>query len=76
MSFAWHLRQVKALLAEGEKSGELHVEGGTAEIRARCMQEAIVFPPSIVLAAGTHGAHALARDTVLRGAVARRRAKK
>jgi AcrR family transcriptional regulator len=76
MSFAWHLRQVKALLAEGEKSGELHVEGGTAEIRARCMQEAVVFPPSIVRAGGTRAAHALARDTVLRGALARQRTKK
>ena len=76
MSFAWHLRQVKGLLAEGEKSGELHVEGGTAEIRARCMQEAIVFPPSIVRVAGTRAAHALARDTVLRGAVVRQRTKK
>ena len=76
MSFAWHLRQIKALLAEGENSGELHVEGGTVEIRARCMQEAIVFPPSIVSAAGTRSAHALARDTVLRGAVARQRTKR
>ena len=75
-SFAWHLRQVKALLAEGEKSGELHVEGGTADIRARCMQEAIVFPPSNVRAAGTRAALALARDTVLRGAAARQRTKK
>jgi AcrR family transcriptional regulator len=76
LSFAWHLRQLKALLAEGEKSGEIHVEGGNVDIRARCMQEAIAFPPSIVRVAGNRAAQALARDTVLRGAVARRRAKK
>jgi len=75
LSFSWHLRQIKALLSEGEKAGSLHVEGANAEIRARCVQEAIVFPPSIVRAAGPRPAQALARDTVLRGAMPRRRAK-
>jgi AcrR family transcriptional regulator len=75
LSFAWHLRQIKALLSEGERSESLRVEGRSAEIRARCVQEAIVFPPSIVRAAGPRAAQALARDTVLRGAVPRRRAK-
>jgi len=74
LSVAWYLRQIKALLAEGDKAGEIHIEGGNAEIRARGVQEVIAFPPTIVRAAGTRAARALARDTVLRGAMARRRA--
>ncbi len=75
LSFAWHLRQIKALLSEGERTESLRVEGSNAEIRARCVQEAIVFPPSIVREAGPRAAQALARDTVLRGAVPRQRAR-
>ncbi len=75
LSFGWHLRQVKALLAEGERAGELHVEGANADVRARCVQEAIVFPPDIVRGAGRRAAQALARDTVLRGALVRSGAK-
>jgi AcrR family transcriptional regulator len=75
LSFTWHLRHLRTLLSEGEKSGELHIEGATADIRARCLQEAIVFPPNIVRSAGARMAQALARDTVLRGALARARAR-
>ncbi len=75
LSFAWHLRQIKALLSEGERTESLRVEGRSAEIRARCVQEAIVFPPSIVGAAGPRAAQTLARDTVLRGAVPRQQAR-
>ncbi len=74
LSFGWHLRQLKALLAEGDKAGEIHIEGANADIRARGLQEVITFPPTIVRAAGALAARALARDTVLRGAMARRRA--
>jgi AcrR family transcriptional regulator len=70
LSFTWHLRQIKALLAAGAKA-DLHVEGPTADLRARCIQEAAVCPPNIVHAAGARAAQALARDTVLRGALTR-----
>lgn len=70
LSFAWHLRHLKAILSDGERAGELHVEGVSAEVRARCLQEAIVFPPNIVRAAGRRAAQTLARETVLRGAAA------
>ncbi|HZU81039.1 MAG TPA: TetR/AcrR family transcriptional regulator [Acidimicrobiales bacterium] len=73
LSFGWHLRHVKAVMTEGEKSGEFHIEGATADVRARCLQEAIVFPPNIVRAAGHRAAQGLARETVLRGAVTRPR---
>ena len=75
LGFSWHLRHVKALLLEGERTGELHVQGANADLRARCLQEAIVFPPNIVGAAGTREALALARETVLRGAIIRSRTK-
>lgn len=73
LSFGWYLRAVKALLAEGSKVGEIHIEGGNADIRARGLQEVIAFPPTLVRAAGVRPARALARDTVLRGAMARPR---
>jgi len=75
LSFSWHLRNVKALLLEGEQADDLHVEGAGVDVRARCLQEAIVFPPNVVRAAGTRSAQALARETVLRGALARARAR-
>ena len=72
-SFLTHLRQIKALLAEGAKSGDICVVGPTADLRARCLWEAIVFPPNIMRAAGTRSAQSFARDTVLRGAMVRSR---
>jgi AcrR family transcriptional regulator len=75
LSFLRHLRQIKALLAEGAKSGDISVEGPTADIRARCVYEAVMFPPSIIRAGGVQTARAFARDTVLRGAMSRRRAR-
>jgi AcrR family transcriptional regulator len=68
-SFNWHLRQLKGLLAEGARSREIHIEGPTADLRARSLQEATTCPPSVV-SAGTGAAHRLARETVLRGAIA------
>ncbi len=69
--FTWHLRQVKALLADGAQAGEIQVEGAPADIWARCVYEAAVVPPSIIANGGIRGAQALARDTVLRGALTR-----
>jgi AcrR family transcriptional regulator len=76
LSFLRHLRQIKGLLAKGAKSGEIHVDGPTADLRARCVYEAIMFPPSTIHAAGLRAAQAFARDTVLRGAVVRQRARR
>jgi AcrR family transcriptional regulator len=64
------LRHVRALMAEGVKTNEINYEGGSADIRARCLLEAIWGAGTPVGAAGIRGAHALARDTVLRGAAA------
>jgi AcrR family transcriptional regulator len=62
------LRQVKSLLAAGVRAGEVRIEGANADMRARCVVELIWTPETIVRSAGPAGAHALARDAVLRGA--------
>lgn len=65
------LRHVRALMAAGSKSKEMQYEGGPADIKARCLLEAIWGAGTPVGTAGIQGAHSLARDTVLRGAVVR-----
>lgn len=68
-SFGAQLRQIQTLLAAGSRSGDLRLDGASADVRARSVFEAIMMPLSIIGVAGAKGAHALARDTVLRGAV-------
>ncbi len=75
-SFRAHLRQIRTLLANGSQTGELRLEGATADVRARAVFEAVMMSPNIIRAAGTRGAHGLARDTVLRGALSRPRARR
>jgi hypothetical protein len=62
------LRQLKALLSEGEQAGEIHIAGGSASMRVRCVFDLIAMPETIVRSSGARAAHALARDTVIRGA--------
>jgi len=69
VSHPTQLRHVKELLSSGTRTGEIHLDGGTADIRARCVLEAIWGAGAPVHAAGVRAAQALARDTVLRGAV-------
>ncbi len=72
VSFPTQLRHVKELLASGTRAGEIHLEGASADIRARCVLEAIWGTGTPVSAAGARAAQVLARDTVLRGAAVRR----
>ena len=65
------LRHVKALLVTGSRSGEISLEGSSADIRARCVLEAIWGAGAPVALVGQSAAHSLARDTVLRGAAVR-----
>ena len=53
------------------QAGEIHTEGASADARARSLYELLLTPETIVRTAGTRQAHALARDTVLRGAAPR-----
>jgi len=70
-SFSARLNDLKSLLAQGHRSGELHVEGPTADIRAWSSFELLWMPENIVGKLGPRGALALARDTTLRGAAPR-----
>ncbi|WP_083419975.1 TetR/AcrR family transcriptional regulator [Pseudofrankia sp. BMG5.36] len=67
-TFPTQLRQVKTLLAEGTQAGDLHIEGASADMRARCLFSLIWIPQNILHSAGPRAALALSRDTVLRGA--------
>jgi AcrR family transcriptional regulator len=62
------LRHVKSLLATGTKTGELKLEGASADIRAQCVLEAVWGAGAPVSSTGTRSALKLARNTVLRGA--------
>ena len=70
-SFTSRLRDIKALLAEGRLSGEIHVEAPTNDIRAWALFDAVWTDVPIVRKIGTRGALKLARDSVLRGAARR-----
>jgi AcrR family transcriptional regulator len=67
-SFTTRLRQLRSLLSEGMRSGELRAEGpATAAMLARCVLDVLWIPENILRAAGRRGALIHARDTVLRG---------
>jgi AcrR family transcriptional regulator len=67
-TFPTQLRQVKTLLTDGIRAADFHLEGASADMRARCLFGLIWMPQNIVHSAGPRAALALSRDTVLRGA--------
>jgi AcrR family transcriptional regulator len=70
-SFATRLRQLKALLTEGIRSGEIRIDSPSTAVLARCVLDVLWIPENIVRAAGKRAALIHARDTVLRGVAAR-----
>jgi hypothetical protein len=70
-SFSARLSDLKSLLGRGARSGELQVEGPSADIRAWSLFELLWMPENIVQKLGPRGALTLARDTTLRGAAPR-----
>jgi AcrR family transcriptional regulator len=70
-SFTTRLRQLKALLSEGIRSGEIRIESPSTEMLSRCVMDVLWIPESIVRAAGKRAALVHARDTVLRGVTER-----
>jgi AcrR family transcriptional regulator len=70
-SFTARLRDLKSLLAQGSRSGELRVEGPSADVRAWSLFELLWMPEDIVRNLGPRGAITLARETLLRGAARR-----
>jgi hypothetical protein len=71
LSVPTQLRHVKKVLAAASRADEVHLEGASAEIRARCVLEALWGAGASVTTIGPRAALGLARDTVLRGAVVR-----
>jgi AcrR family transcriptional regulator len=66
-SFSTRLRQLKALLRAGIRSGEIRIDSPSTEVLARCVLDVLWVPENILRAAGKRAALVLARDTVLRG---------
>jgi AcrR family transcriptional regulator len=73
-SFTTRLRQLRSLLTDGIRSGELRIDGpATTGMLARCVLDVLWIPENILRAAGRRGALIHARDTVLRGVAGRAR---
>jgi AcrR family transcriptional regulator len=70
-SFTTRLRQLRALLSEGLRSGEIQSEGPSTGMLARCVIDVLWIPESILRSAGRRAALIHARDTVLRGVTER-----
>jgi len=66
-SFTTRLRQLRALLTEGIRSGEIRIDSPSTGMLARCVLDVLWIPENIVRAAGKRAALVHARDTVLRG---------
>lgn len=65
--FTTRLRQLKSLLSEGIRSGNIRIETPSIEMLARCVMDVIWMPENIVRAQGKSAALINARDTVVRG---------
>jgi AcrR family transcriptional regulator len=66
-SFATRIRQMKSLLSEGSKSGEIAIETPTADILTRCVIGVQWIPENILRELGPRDSLIHTRDTVLRG---------
>lgn len=69
--FTTRLRQLKTLLSEGIRSGNIRVETPSIEMLARCVMDVIWMPENIVRDQGKSAALVHARDTVVRGVAQR-----
>jgi len=69
--FTARMKQLRALLNRGLRSGDMQIETRSKELLSRCVIELMWLPENIVRTAGTRKALVLGRDTVLRGAIDR-----
>jgi AcrR family transcriptional regulator len=69
--YATRLRQMKSLLSEGIRSGEISIDAPSATMLARCLIGLQWIPENILRAVGKRAALVHARDTVLRGVAVR-----
>jgi AcrR family transcriptional regulator len=72
-SYALRLRQMKSLLSEGIRSGDIRIDTRSTGMLARCVIGLQWIPENILRAIGKRAALVHARDTVLRGAAVRGR---
>jgi AcrR family transcriptional regulator len=66
-----NIRNMKTLLAEGERKGQFRIHPASANVRAQCLVELTWISENIVRCAGIGAALAHARETLLRGAAER-----
>ncbi|MEB3050811.1 TetR/AcrR family transcriptional regulator [Mycolicibacter sp. MYC123] len=71
LAFTMRLRQLKSLLSEGTRSGDVRIEAPSMEMLSRCVMDLLWIPENIVRAQGTRAGLLLARDTLVRGAAER-----
>ncbi|OBB70270.1 TetR/AcrR family transcriptional regulator [Mycobacterium sp. 852014-50255_SCH5639931] len=69
--YATRLRQMKTLLSEGIRSGEISVDGASTAMLARCVIGLQWIPENILAEVGKRAALVHVRDTVLRGVAVR-----
>jgi AcrR family transcriptional regulator len=70
-SYATRLRQMKSLLSEGIRSGEISIDTPSAAMLARCVIGVQWIPENILRAIGKRASLVFVRDTTLRGAAVR-----
>ncbi len=69
--FGTYVNRLQKLIRAGEQDGSLVPRGASASIRARSLYEMLLTPEGVVLHAGPDASLALARGSVLRGALSR-----
>ena len=69
--YATRLRQMRSLLSEGIRSGEIRVDAPSTAMLARCVIALQWIPENILRAVGPRDALVHARDTFLRGVAVR-----
>ena len=69
--YATRLRQMKTLLSEGIRSGEIRIDAPSTAMLARCVIGLQWIPENILHDIGTRASLVHARDTVLRGVAVR-----
>jgi AcrR family transcriptional regulator len=72
LSFTSQLRQLRKVLADADRAGDLAVDAPSAEMRARCTFSLIWTPDNIISDLGVQRALSFDRATLLRGAAVRR----
>jgi AcrR family transcriptional regulator len=72
-SYVTRLRQMKSLLSEGIRSGEILIDTTSTAMLARCVIGVQWIPENILRAVGKRAALVHVRDTVLRGVAVRSR---